>query len=43
MRLNDVKLSQRQRAEIRKVLEFAKRQEEKGRNLDDIIWWLLGS
>ncbi len=43
MRLNDVKLSQRQRAEIRKVLEFAKRQEQKGRNLDDIIWWLKGA
>lgn len=43
MKLNNPKLSQRQREEIRKVLAFAKRQEEKGRNLDDIIWWLKGA
>lgn len=43
MKLNNPKLSQRQREEVRKVLEFAIRQEAKGRNLEDIIWWLKGA
>lgn len=43
MKLNNVKTSQRQREEIKRLIEFAKRQEQKGRTLEDIIWWLKGA